>query len=119
MTHYEVNWTALYVPPAPDDHQPPCAEAPYLFDIDSRMAAAVSRHFNNGTRLAEHYAAQLDVALRACATCPLAVRRWCDDATLASGSRASIIAGGKVYTRGRVVWDVERQTRKAAKEAAA
>jgi hypothetical protein len=116
----EVNWAKLYVPPPPGEHQPPCAGKAHLFDIDHRMAAALSRHYTTGTALRVDYAAQIDVALRYCATCPLAVQQWCDrTATRAYGSRVSIITGGKVYTRGKVVWDLARHLRRAAAEVAA
>jgi hypothetical protein len=63
-----------------------------------------------GRPMPQHVAAQFEVALRYCADCPLAVREWCvNEATLPQTSRASIIAGGKVFSQGRVIWDLDKQ----------
>lgn len=113
----ETNWQRLYVPPPPEDFDAPCIGRPHLFDIEPKMAAALTRHYGGGNGLRADYAAQIDVALSYCAQCPLAIRDWCENtATIPRGSRASIITGGKVYSRGRVVWSLEH---KAAAERAA
>ena len=109
-------WQRLYVPPPPGE--PACAGvAPSLFEVDPQSANNLVRAHNAGRALPLHLATQFDVALRYCASCPLAVREWCETkATRPQTSRVSIITGGKVFVQGRVVWDLRRQ---AAAERAA
>lgn len=115
MTGYGTGdfWNQLYVAPPPGD--PACADVtPVLFDIHPDDAQVLSRARTAGKPAPHHIATRLDVALRYCAQCPLAVRDWCAESVRPAASGVGIIAGGKVYSRGRVVWDVERQTRLGA-----
>jgi hypothetical protein len=108
-------WQAMYVPPPPGD--PACRNAPpALFEIPPQDAAAMARAHSDGRPISAAAAYRIEPALRCCARCPLAVRDWCDrDATKPVASGVAIIAGGRVYSRGVVVWDVERQgTERAA-----
>ncbi len=112
-------WAGLYVPAPPG---PPACEGAYpgLFDVDWRAGAVITRAATTGKPMPQHIEAQFDVALRYCAECPLAVREWCvNEATLPRQGRASIIAGGKVFSQGRVIWDLDRQAAAVKARAAA
>jgi hypothetical protein len=102
-------WQTLYTPPPPGE--PACRDAsPLLFDINPSDAAAISRANSLGKPINATLAYRLEPALRYCARCPLAVREWCDrDATKPTVSGVAIIAGGRVYSRGVVVWDLGKQ----------
>ena len=101
-------WERLYLPPAPGDV--PCKGVdPWLFEIDYRSGVNVMRR--EGNRPTEPYRDRIGVALRYCATCPLAVRAWCLDAVRPNLSGFSGVAGGVVWSNGRRVWDVDRQQR--------
>jgi hypothetical protein len=103
-----VPWEKLYVPPAPDDV--PCAGAPaYLFDLAYHGGVNIMRRDKSAPNPA--YRDGIGVALRYCATCPLATRAWCVEAVRPALSGVSGVAGGAVWSNGRRIWDVDRQQR--------
>jgi hypothetical protein len=91
----------LYVTPPPAE--PRCTGRPDLF-VDWLSTPGVMRN-GHPTEWAQPY---IRGALQICAQCP--VQRWCVDvATVPHRSGVTIIAGGKLWVKGRVVWDVARQ----------
>lgn len=91
----------LYVSPPPAE--PECTGRPDLF-VDWLTTPGVMRN-GHPTEWAQLYVRE---ALRICARCP--VQQWCVDvATVPHRSGVTIIAGGKLWVKGRVVWDVARQ----------
>lgn len=96
-------WAKLHVPhPGIDD-----------VECKSRHDLFVDWLDGNTRHLMRHGAPDLwaqtyiAAALAVCARCP--VRDWCVTATKPEQSKVSIIAGGKVWHGGEVVWDLARQ----------
>ena len=105
---FTVLWEHLYVPPPPAEAA--CKDADsWLFDLDYYGGVNIMRRDQAAPNAA--YRPRLGVALRYCATCPLATREWCVETVRPARSGFSGVAGGVVWSGGRRVWDVDRQQR--------